>query len=468
LIGGGDRERIALKMRPRLACLAVLALAALGFGAPVASADSLVFVRANNVWIANQDGSGQFQVTLDGTSAAPYEYPSEADDGTIVAVRAAPGQRRQLYRMHQNGGLLNPPINTPAPGTGAINAKVSPDGRYVAYWFVTTVNDPICAFCVNVASQALISHSDRFTGPDEAGLTPNTGAWPTWMSNGRLLLSQGSANEWFYNLGDTEGQHWFDDSSLENLSAGEASRTGGRLAIVHGNSQEKILLYSFTSPPGLPIASCELTQPSGHFDDPVWTNDGSTLGWQEDDGVWTERIVSVDTCAADPAKLLIPGGSSPDFGPAPVNPGPRPGCGNPGNPAACGGPPPCPGCNPPPCCTPPGPSLAAQLRGLLGTQAKALKKLKLRGLRKRGAVKIKFTAPGAGLLAMKLTRKSTVLAGGRHRYAAAGKGTLTLKLSKKGKRAVRTARKLKVMLSATFTPRGGKAVSARKTVQLKR
>lgn len=59
--------------RPRrLPALLALAFATGLVTAPVASADSLVFIRANNVWLANADGSGQYQVTLDGTAGSPY------------------------------------------------------------------------------------------------------------------------------------------------------------------------------------------------------------------------------------------------------------------------------------------------------------------------------------------------------------------------------------------------------------
>src|SRR5947209_3995220 len=153
-----------------------------------AAADSLVFIRANNVWLANMDGSGQYQVTLDGTAGSPYSSPSQADDGTIVALRTPSGGRPQIWRMHQNGGLVNAPVNTPAPGTGAIDARVSPDGQLVAYWFVTQVSTGTCLYCWDLATQVLISHSDRFTNPGEVG-TPNTGSLPSWMSNDTLLMS---------------------------------------------------------------------------------------------------------------------------------------------------------------------------------------------------------------------------------------------------------------------------------------
>src|ERR1700749_4332131 len=112
-----------------------------------AAADRLVFVRSDNVWLANPDGSGQYQVTLDGTADSPYSSPSEADDGTIVALRAPAGGRPQIWRMSESGDLLNTPINTPAPGTGAIDARVSPNGQLVAYWFVTEVSTVTCLYC---------------------------------------------------------------------------------------------------------------------------------------------------------------------------------------------------------------------------------------------------------------------------------------------------------------------------------
>src|SRR5882724_5883780 len=112
---GGSAMRMFIAM---LGCLAVAAVAA----AP-AGADSLAFIKNDNVWLAKPDGTGRYQVTFDGTPGAPYESPS--DSGTVVAIRQTPGQRRQIYRMTQSGGLLNPPINTPAPGTGALAGKVS-------------------------------------------------------------------------------------------------------------------------------------------------------------------------------------------------------------------------------------------------------------------------------------------------------------------------------------------------------
>src|SRR5215212_5664669 len=163
-------------MRARaLAALGIGVMLALASAAP-AAADSLVFVRDNNVWLSNPDGSGQYQVTLDGTAASPYESPSQPDGGTVMAIRQPPGGRNQLWRMTQSGQLVNAPINTPAPGpTGALDARLSPNGSLVAYWFVTAVSDPFCPYCVNVSNRALFSYPDRFTNYDAIG-TPTPAA----------------------------------------------------------------------------------------------------------------------------------------------------------------------------------------------------------------------------------------------------------------------------------------------------
>ena len=327
-------------------------IAALVVAAPNAAADSLVFIRDHNVWLANADGSGQYQVTLDGTTGSPYSSPSQADDGTIVALRTPFGGRPQIWRMHQNGGLLNAPINTPAPGTGAIDARVSPDGRLVAYWFLTEVSTGPCLYCFEITTRALISYADRFTNPDAVG-TPNTGGWPSWMSNNRLYVSGASAEIWYYQLGTPEAVQWWGDSEncglctnpppIVNLSAGEVSRDGQRIAVVRGNGEETIALYQSGGPPPAdgsappkPTPTCAFTGPNGgKFVRPTWSQDGQTLAWQEGNGIWSSRIPDFSNCAALTSQLIVPGGTDPDFGPAAVNPGARPACGNPGNPTAC-------------------------------------------------------------------------------------------------------------------------------------
>ena len=61
-----------------------IALAALAISPAVAAADSIVYVKDAKIWLAHPDGTGQYQVTSDGTAEHPYRSPSQADDGTIA------------------------------------------------------------------------------------------------------------------------------------------------------------------------------------------------------------------------------------------------------------------------------------------------------------------------------------------------------------------------------------------------
>ena len=61
----------------------------LALAAP-AAADSIVYVKDANVWVARPDGSEARALTTDGTPQLPYGTPTQADDGTVLAVRGTP------------------------------------------------------------------------------------------------------------------------------------------------------------------------------------------------------------------------------------------------------------------------------------------------------------------------------------------------------------------------------------------
>lgn len=482
----------------RLAVAAAAAVLVAVATASPAGADSLAFVKNDNVFLSNPDGSGQYQVTFDGTTAAPYESPSQSDSGTVVAIRQTPGQRRQIYRMTQSGGLLNAPINTPAPGTGAIDAKVSPDGALVAYWLVTGVN-PGCLFCIDSANSALISHSDRFTGANEVG-TPNGGGRPSWLGNNTIVLGDGAANQYYYTLGMPQEQEWFNDglfttgAVLETLLDAEVAPTGDRLAVVRGDNQETIRFLTMSGPPPqtpTPVLGCWYQNPSGKFVSPTWTSDGQQLAWQDDDGIWLANPGDL-SCPLPEPSLIVPGASDPDFSPAAINPGPRPGCGNPGNPGACLKPPPPPPAptptprptpKPVPCGTtgnpcsvqPPAPTLVRESLGRFAHSiASAFGWLKIGRLLRQRQLTITFTAPAPGTLTGTLTAsgasvsRRTVIATGRRVYTAAGPAKLTIKLTPQGTKRLRKAKQARGTFKASFAPQGGRAISTTTTVRLKR
>ena len=65
------------------------AAAALALSPALASADSIVYVKDGNIWLASGSGGNQYQVTTDGTAQHPYRSPSQADDGTIAIASSS-------------------------------------------------------------------------------------------------------------------------------------------------------------------------------------------------------------------------------------------------------------------------------------------------------------------------------------------------------------------------------------------
>ncbi len=96
-----------------------------------ASADSIVYVKDADVWVASPDGSGQRQLTRDGTADHPYRSPSQADDGTVAA------SFRDGIRLIDRSGRtireLDPPpltsfVSHPMDGT-PVDVAISPRSR---------------------------------------------------------------------------------------------------------------------------------------------------------------------------------------------------------------------------------------------------------------------------------------------------------------------------------------------------
>ena len=99
-----------------------------------------------------------------------------------------------------------------------------------------------------------------------------------------------------------------------------------------------------------------------------------------------------------------------------------------------------------------------------------LARLRIRGLLRKRRLAVAFAAPAAGTLTISATtaRRATVLAAGRRAYAAAGKAKVTIKLTPKGRKRLRKARRLSVSIKAGFTPTGAKAISTSRKVRLPR
>jgi hypothetical protein len=309
--------------------LASSAVALLAPGA--AHAASLVFVKDGNVWIAGADGSGARPVTA---QANNWAWPSEADDGTILAAGGA--QRinadgsdsdgsTELYRMDQQGRIISGPVTTPGsmstpacPTFAPQVVRVSPDGASVAY---------STFFCDSLHT---------FWGPSNAGFGAAHESladygWPSWIDNGRFLithfgptLTAGQAEWGVFDTGTQAGSGWH--AGEDYLSGYEAvvSRSGTRVAVIQDDGADnlgqvvnaKISIYTASgieAPDTAPHCTIALDastfQHAGNAS-PSLSPDGGTVVWAQDDGIHAA------TTDCTNARLLIPGGAFPFFGTA--------------------------------------------------------------------------------------------------------------------------------------------------------
>jgi hypothetical protein len=285
--------------------------------AAAASADSIVLVKDANVWASASasDGSGQRQITRDGTADSPYRSPSQADDGTIAASYL--DSVRLINRSGKIVRELDPPpltdsVSHPMDGT-PVDVAISPDGSKIAYTFAQA-SCPPGASCGARAATGYISATGE-TLPGNLYLRN-----PSWATNERTLVFGGYLHQVnTLDLGAADAVHWFDDQDVvgqpdaTDLGDGELTRAGDKLALIRGyGSDTHIIWYTTSAPPALPTMQCMTGKLEG-LSGPTWAPDGESLAWQEPDGVWVKR--SALDCTVQPS-LVIPGASEPDWGPA--------------------------------------------------------------------------------------------------------------------------------------------------------
>jgi hypothetical protein len=319
----------------RAALAATAACAAL---APAAHAapGSIVFVDHDQVWLAAPDGGRRVQVTHRGG----YAFASQADDGTIVALR-----NQRLERMDRRGVLRNPPVPLWLGAgvgmfTGPYHPQVSPDGSLVAYGFghqETVCDGTGCTGSVQLGTA--YSRVDRYTEPDALG---NLREWtrPSWLVSGATLqFSPGSGyiSEFTPNViqhlpgqpgaGDEDVEHAgriLDDPSGAYILFGAMTRAGDKLAAAEGTPPHatRVRLYHGDGVPhlGAPPAlayRCELTgAPGGQYDSLSWAPDGSALAYEANGSIYVVTVGDLSSSCAVGASVRIAAGHTPSWGPS--------------------------------------------------------------------------------------------------------------------------------------------------------
>ncbi len=233
---------------------------------------------------------------------------------------------------------------------GPYDARVSPDGTRVAYWFgqyTQYLSSSCSCWLWHVESYSAWSYSDHFTDPSEVGYAIGSQK-PSWLDDDHLLIGVSGlpdAASWLLggNAGDGFSQFWFQyvdegvDEAVRSRDTRQVAAIGGW--DTDGQGGDVLLTFTTNGPawtadgppwdpydpfrpkPAEPTLHCELRgDGSQRYRGISWSPQGDAFTVVQQDGVHLYRLsADPDACAAIANTLLVPGGTDAGWGPADVN-----------------------------------------------------------------------------------------------------------------------------------------------------
>jgi hypothetical protein len=307
---------------PRLALAALALTGSLAFAA-AAQADSIVYIDGGNVWSAKPDGSVKVQLTDGGD----WHSPTQADDGTIAAVKGTGG----ITVLTRDGRVLRTITTAQAPsGDGGTFAPrplalaFSPDGSKIAYSYIAD-SCPIASTCGATETATLVTDANVTTASPRTKYGYQQGvANASWATNTRLLVGGGAGvGIARVDLPGAENSRvpWLTPS--KDVGDPEISRDGHRLALTYDYGDRTLISFADVTDdaltganPGVPNVVCNANADKANAG-PTWSPDASSVAWTNGKGIEIAHFSAWGAaCDVDRETVLSPTGSEPDWGPA--------------------------------------------------------------------------------------------------------------------------------------------------------